>query len=150
MTTTVRAGSAWSVQQIEQFLAAAEIPVRLACLTGDGSPLVCSLWFVYDQGCLWCATQGGARLVGLLEREPRCAFEVAGDMPPYRGVRGQARATLSRADGAAILLRLIDRYLKSRDTPFARWLTSRSDNEVAIRLAPDWFTSWDFTARMGA
>jgi hypothetical protein len=85
----------------------------------------------------------------LLERDPRCAFEVAGDDPPYRGVRGQGEAHLSTADGPAVLLSLIDRYLGDRDSTFARWLVSRSSDEVAIRVNPGWMTSWDFTRRMG-
>ena len=69
---------------------------------------------------------------------------------PYRGVRGQGRAELSRADGPAVLLRLIDRYLHSRDSTFARWLISRQQDEVAVRIEPDWLTAWDFSGRMRA
>jgi hypothetical protein len=47
-----------------------------------------------------------------------------------------------------VLLRLIDRYLGKRDSGFAAWLISRSASEVAIRLEPDWVTSWDFGKRM--
>lgn len=146
--TAIRKSSAWPAGQIESFLVQAKIPVRLACLTSDGAPLICSLWYLYDQGAIWCATQRSARLVALLERDGRCAFEVAGDEPPYRGVRGQGEALLAAADGPAILLRLIDRYLGGRDSAFARWLIDRSDAEVAIRLTPSWMTAWDFTRRM--
>ncbi|MEO8443888.1 MAG: pyridoxamine 5'-phosphate oxidase family protein [Gammaproteobacteria bacterium] len=144
----IRKSSAWKAAGIEQFLLGAEIPVRLACLGKDGTPLICSLWYHYDQGSIWCATQLDARLVTLLGNDPRCAFEIAGDQPPYRGVRGQGSASLSREDGPAVLQRLVDRYLKSRETAFARWLLSRQDDEVAIRIQPDWLTSWDFSGRM--
>ncbi len=125
-----------------------EIPVRLASLSAGGAPLLCSLWFLYDEGAIWCATPRTAKVVELLQHDPRCGFEVGGDLMPYRGVRGQGSATLSRADGPATLLRLIDRYLHSRDSGFARWLIARQDAEVAIRIEPAWLTSWDFSARM--
>jgi nitroimidazol reductase NimA-like FMN-containing flavoprotein (pyridoxamine 5'-phosphate oxidase superfamily) len=144
----IRSNSAWSAAEIESFLLRNEIPVRLACLSGSGAPLLCSVWYLYDDGGIWCATQRGALLVKRLENDPRCAFEIAGDLPPYCGVRGQGRAVLSPADGPAVLLRLIDRYLHGRDSEFARWLMARQDAEVAIRIEPDWLTSWDFSARM--
>lgn len=145
-----RRDSAWDTPGIEQFLRVTTIPVRLACLTANGAPLVCSLWYLYADGALWCATQASARIVALLAREPRCGVEVAGDLPPYRGVRGQGLAVIDAAAGAAVLPQLIDRYLGSRDSPFARWLLARQAEEVAIRIAPDWLSAWDYSRRMGS
>ncbi len=144
----IRASSAWPVEQIRQFLHETEIPIRLGCVSGDGEPLVCSLWYWFDADAIWCATPKSARLAALLEQHPRCAFEVAGDLMPYRGVRGRGRVTLSPTEGAEILLRLIDRYLHSRDSAFARWLIDRQADELAIRIEPEWWTAWDFSARM--
>jgi len=146
--TIIRSTSAWSAAEISEFLLRTEIPLRLASLSGSGAPLLCSLWYFYDRGSIWCATQRSAKLVSLLERDQRCAFEIAGDQPPYRGVRGQGTATLSAADGGPALLRLIDRYLHGRDSGFAQWLIARQDEEVAIRIQPTWLTSWDFSQRM--
>lgn len=146
----IRSTSAWSAAQIRQFLASAVIPVRLACLGNGGAPLLCSLWFLHDNDAIWCATPHTARVAALLAQDPRCAFEIAGDLMPYRGVRGQGTARLSRADGPAVLLRLIDRYLPTRESAFARWLISRQQDEVAVRIEPEWLTAWDFSARMQA
>jgi nitroimidazol reductase NimA-like FMN-containing flavoprotein (pyridoxamine 5'-phosphate oxidase superfamily) len=109
---------------------------------------VLSLWYVWLDGALWCATGPRARILKLLRREPRCGFEVAGDAPPYRGVRGQGRAQLHPERGAETLAMLVDRYLGTRDSEFARWLLARGASEVAIRVEPDHFSSWDFTERM--
>jgi hypothetical protein len=145
---TISRGSAWSAGEMEEFLHQARIPVRLACLAANSAPIICSLWYLYDDGAIWCATQQDARLVTWLRADPRCAFEVAGDDSPYRGVRGQGEALLSAADGPVILDRLITRYLGDFDSSFARWLRSRQQDEVAIRIAPGWLTSWDFARRM--
>ncbi|TFG87715.1 MAG: pyridoxamine 5'-phosphate oxidase family protein [Chromatiales bacterium] len=144
----IRRTSAWSAGYIESFLVDAVIPLRLASLSKSGAPLLCSLWYIYEGGAICCATQRSAKLVSLLERDQRCAFEIAGDQPPYRGVRGQGTATLSAADGGPVLLRLIDRYLHGRDSGFAQWLIARQEEEVAIRIQPTWLTSWDFSQRM--
>jgi nitroimidazol reductase NimA-like FMN-containing flavoprotein (pyridoxamine 5'-phosphate oxidase superfamily) len=148
--TVIRSSSAWSAADIRKFLLLTEIPVRLACLSASGAPLLCSVWFLYEGDAIWCATPRSARLAENLEKDPRCAFEIAGDLMPYCGVRGQGSATLSRPDGPAVLLRLIDRYLHSRESAFARWLIARQDDEVAIRINPAWLTSWDFSKRMNS
>ena len=146
----VRSSSAWDMPQIEEFSHAAAIPIRLACSDKEGVPLICSLWYLYADEALWCATQQSASVAALLERSPRCAFEVAPESMPYRGVRGQGRAIVLPDEGPEILLQLIDRYLGDRDTQFAAWLIGRSKTEVAIKIEPDWLTSWDFGSRMRA
>lgn len=146
--STIRSSSAWDEQQINRFLADTVIPIRLACIDRDGDPLVCSLWYLYADGALWCATQQTASVIKLLEANPRCGFEVAPETMPYRGVRGQGKVALSAEQGPGVLLRLLDRYLGTRDSGFATWLIARSSTEVAIRIEPAWLTSWDFSQRM--
>jgi nitroimidazol reductase NimA-like FMN-containing flavoprotein (pyridoxamine 5'-phosphate oxidase superfamily) len=139
----------WSLAEVHAHLETTAVPLRLAFATRAGHPQVMSLWFVWRDAALWCATASRARIVAALEREPRCGFEVAGDAPPYRGVRGPGMATIERARGGEILTALVDRYLGTRETPFARWLLARAASEVAIRIEPRAVASWDFRARMG-
>jgi len=127
------------------------VPLRLACNGASGHPVLASLWFapLADDGLLWCATQGDARVARLLERDPRCAFEVADERPPYRGVRGQATATLHPERGEEVLRRLIDRYLDDPGSDFAAWLLARAERETGIAIAPRSLLTWDFRERMG-
>jgi len=141
-----RAG-VWSDNETRIYLEQAIMPVRLAVQNKRG-PLVLSLWFIPIEGSLWCATSGSARLIEYLRAEPRCGFEVAADTPPYRGVRGQGVAQLHPREGASILLRLLDRYSIGLESPLARNLLSRADQEIAIAIEPVTLTSWDFTVRM--
>ncbi len=144
----IRRGSAWSTETIEQFLSETVIPIRLAAADAGGSPTVMSLWYLYSDRSLWCATQQDARLVAMLREHDEVGFEIAGDTPPYHGVRGQGRAELSTEQGPAMLEELIDRYLGRRDSGLARWLLARRDDEIAIRIRPTWLTSWDYRERM--
>ena len=144
----VRKTSKWSLHEIEDFLGKIVIPVRLASLTPTGNPNVCSLWYFYEGGAIWCATQQNARVVTWLENHPNCGFEISTESMPYRGVRGQGKVTILKEEGPRVLSRLIDRYLESHDSQFAEWLTSRNESEVAIRIDPTWMTAWDFTPRM--
>ena len=141
-------GGPYTLEQVERYLRETVIPVRLACLGSTGAPVVLSLWFLYRDGALWCASRPTSRVVRHLARDARCAFEVARDDPPYRGVRGQGRASLRRGEGGALLGELLDRYLGGRDAPLARRLLAHAADEVAIRVAATRLVSWDYTQRM--
>jgi nitroimidazol reductase NimA-like FMN-containing flavoprotein (pyridoxamine 5'-phosphate oxidase superfamily) len=133
---------------VEHYLKTVRIPLRLACPAADGWPVVLSLWFEYDQGRLYCATHEQAKVISYLQNDPRCAFEVAGDQPPYCGVRGQGKVTLDRSRGGEVLERLLKRYVGGLDNPLARKLLSRRHNEVAIVIEPVNVFTWNFTERM--
>jgi nitroimidazol reductase NimA-like FMN-containing flavoprotein (pyridoxamine 5'-phosphate oxidase superfamily) len=137
----------WDRSQIQAFLDDTVIPIRIAS-AGRTSPLVQSLWFLYDEDALWCASQVDSVLTRRLHADPRCGFEIAGDLPPYRGVRGSGRAELLPERAATVLPRLISRYLGDEPSPLATWLLSRVDSEVAIRISDLRVTSYDFTSRM--
>jgi len=134
--------------EMEKYLDAVRIPVRLACNTTSDWPTVISLWFLHKDGLLYCATQKTAKIVNYLQNDPRCAFEIAEDQPPYCGIRGQARARIDETRGAEILEKLLVRYLGNTESNLASSLLANSDTEIAIILEPMRIFTWDFTDRM--
>jgi len=139
----------WSETEMRRFLDQVRVPVRLACNGRSGHPVLASLWYLREGDRLWCATQRDARVAALLERDPACAFDVSLESVPYRGLRGQARATLHDERGEEILRRLIDRYLGASKPRLAESLLSRAATETAITIEPWSIVSWDFSERMG-
>jgi nitroimidazol reductase NimA-like FMN-containing flavoprotein (pyridoxamine 5'-phosphate oxidase superfamily) len=135
---------------IEQYLKEIQIPLRLSCVSTSGWPVVLSLWYLYEDGHLFCATPQAARVVSYLKEESRCAFEVASDQPPYCGVRGRAMASIEEDRGVEILERLLVRYLGDVDNKLAVQLLSRKEPEVAIRLKPQSYYAWNFSDRMAS
>jgi hypothetical protein len=133
---------------LDTYLDSSRIPLRLACTTESGWPMAVSLWFKHKNGRLFCATQKTARVVSYLQNDPRCAFEIAADLPPYCGVRGQAIASIDEEIGAEILEELLVRYLGSTDNTLGRNLLAKSNREVAIILKPVKVYTWDFSSRM--
>lgn len=122
--------------------------MRLAANTGSGFPVLLSLWFGRDDDDLLAAVHRDAKIVKRLTDDPRCAFEIATNDPPYRGVRGQARATLDSEGAAELLERLIIRYLGTTESKLGRFLMSRADEELIVRLRPRSIASWDYSERM--
>ena len=140
----------WSSAQVAAFLDESVIPLRIAVASGSDWPLVLSVWFVRDGDDLLAATRPTSTLVRCLERRPNCAFEVAADAPPYRGVRGRAAVSIERDAGAATLDRLLERYLGGVDSPLATRLRADAHDEVSLRLRPVSLTSWDYGRRMAS
>lgn len=138
----------WDQPQVAAWLEQARIPVRLAVLAPRG-PLVVSLWFHFDGEALWCATRDTADVVTHVRADPRVGIEVAGDLPPYRGVRGTGRGELFPDAGIDTLEVLLARYLDARNADLAdRLRAAAADGEVALRIAALKLTSWDFSGRM--
>ncbi len=136
------------LKEYKDFLENVKIPIRLAVKTESGWPMMLSLWFIYVDGSLYCATRKQARVVAYILNNEECAFEIAGDQPPYCGIRGQARASIDQQRGLEILELLLDRYLGGRDNNLAETLLKNSSDEVAIRLDPINLFTWNFSARM--
>ena len=124
------------------------IPLRFSCITNAGWPIVLSLWYVYKDGKIYCATQKDAKVIEYLQKNPKCAFEVAPDQPPYKGVRGQGQVKLRKDIAIQILELLIDRYLGNRDSSLAKLLLEKRDNELAIEITPINLFTWDYSKRM--
>lgn len=139
----------WSPERIERFLEAFRAPVRIACNGASGHPVLASLWFVPLEGRLWCATQRTASVVSHLARDPRCAFEISVESPPYCGVRGQALATLHEDRGEEILRTLIERYVGDSSSRLPALLLARVEHETSIAIEPQTLVSWDYRERMG-
>lgn len=135
----------WDQPRIDEYLASATIPLRLAS-SGLSGPTVQSMWFAWVDRRLWCATQEDAVIVRRLRADNHCGFEVAGDEPPYRGVRGSGTAEIVADRAEPVLRGLLERYRPPEG--LQRWLLSRLATEVAIAITPVRLTTWDFTKRM--
>jgi hypothetical protein len=145
---TARARGPFDARQVKEFLDTAVIPVRLAVVAPSGWPVVVSLWFARSGEELVCVTQASSSIVAALAHDNRCAFEVAGCEPPYRGVRGRAAVTIEADEGLQTLRRLVERYLGPAESGFVAWLLGRTTPEVVLRLNPVEVASWDYGARM--
>jgi nitroimidazol reductase NimA-like FMN-containing flavoprotein (pyridoxamine 5'-phosphate oxidase superfamily) len=137
-----------ALSEVREYLAQVRIPIRLASITAGGWPALISLWYLYQDGLLYCATQESAKIIRYIEQNNRVAFEVAADDPPYCGVRGQARARIDDQLGAEILEMLLERYLGGTKNELAKNLLAKKDTEVAIVLEPMRIYTWNFRQRM--
>ncbi len=136
------------LNKVKDYLNQTIIPLRLSGTNTFGWPFVMSLWYVSLNEKIYLATIKSAKVVKYLSNNPKCAFEIASDIPPYCGIRGQAKADINESKGDEILKILLNRYLGGIDNPLAQQLLSRSEQEVAIELTPIKLYQWNYSDRM--
>ena len=125
-----------------------KIPMRFSCFTNSGWPVILSLWYLQRGDEFFCATQKNAKVIDYLKQNPKCAFEIARDKPPYLGIRGRGKVVLREDLGEEILEELILRYLGDKNSTLAKYLLDQSKNEVAIEIIPMKIFTWDYSGRM--
>jgi len=140
--------SQWDKASIISFLKQSHFPIRLAFCDNQQRPRICSVWYLYEQDCLWAASHKNAFLIKQLKHNGLVSFEISNNDYPYKGVRGMAEVELSQQGAESVLSKLIDKYLADSNSELANWLLSRSDDEVVIRLEPTIVNAWDFSNRM--
>ncbi|MGR8947739.1 MAG: pyridoxamine 5'-phosphate oxidase family protein [Gammaproteobacteria bacterium] len=113
-------------------------PVRLASLSANGFPLISTIWFLYENGLLWCITQQRTLLRRNLAADPRCGFEIGLDGQRFKLLRGQGLATLDLEDGERVTELMINRYMRDRSGPAATAIRAQIPTEYAIAIKPRW------------
>lgn len=144
----VASNSQWDKSTIETYLQQSVLPMRVACHDAGDFPMICSLWFFYENGVLWAASHENSKLVNRLRSNNKIAFEIASNEQPYCGVRGKATVSLAKGNAEVVLQRLIGRFLTENNESLAKWLLSRSQHELALRLEINSINSWDYSSRM--
>ena len=139
---------AWDRERTETFLQSETIPIRLSCHTQADVLWMLSLWYLYRDDALWCATSASADVVDYLTGDDRVAFEISTNDPPYKGVRGNGTASIEADPDKTLLKELLERYLGGTDSPLAERLLSPERDEVRIRVDPAKMYTWDFSERM--
>jgi len=123
-------------------------PLRIACNTDTGFPLIVPLWFLFEDGHFHSLTYRNAKLLSYLWNDHRVGFEVANNEPPYAGVRGRGEVKLLEGEADKWLPRLLARYGINPNSALARGLRNRIDDEITIRLTPLQMSGWDYSPRM--
>ncbi len=147
-TAEVKLKGPWHHDEARAFLESNTFPVRLACVGGDGFPRVVSLWHRYAEGSFYCVTHRDSKLTTLLKNNHKVGFEVSPNDPPYHGVRGQGLVTLHDQGGEAMLRQHLLRYLGGTDSGLAKWLLSRAQEELLVKVQVTRMFSWDYRERM--
>ena len=123
-------------------------PLRFSCMTPSGFPSIISLWYLYKDGKIYCATQKNAKVISYIKENNKCAFEITTGQFPYKGIRGHGIVNLREDIAIETLNALIDRFIGNKESFLSRYLLKRKDEEIAIEITPSRLFPWDYSNRM--
>jgi hypothetical protein len=135
-------------EEINKFIPDKKIPIRVAFMKSSGIPTVVSLWYMYSDGKIYCATQKTAKIVSYIQKNPVCGFEIAADKPPYKGIRGEGIVKILNETGEYVLGILINKYLGEKESTLSKLLRKNSKTEIAIEITPQKIFNYDYSKRM--
>lgn len=134
--------------RIHRFIQDEKIPIRVAFVKPNCAPGIVSLWYIVDNGKIYCAVQKSAKIVRYFQNNPTCGFEIAADKPPYKGIRGEGTVKILNETGAYVLDLLMDKYLGEKESILSKFLKSNSKKEIAIEITPQALFDYDYSKRM--
>jgi len=134
--------------QINRLIPDLKIPIRIAFMKSTDLPAVISLWYVCNDGKIYCAAQKTAKIVSHLKKNLLCGFEIAADKPPYKGIRGEGTVQILNETGEYVLELLMKKYLRGKESTLSKFLRDNSKTEVAIEITPQKIFHYDYSKRM--
>lgn len=115
----------------------------LATYRPDGTVLLSPVWHEWADGGFHVITLASDVKAKHLRRDPRVAFVLAENSPPYRGIEVSGHAKLLGDPDARALTRIAIRYLgDERGKAYAR--AAAGEALVLVRIEPGRLRAWDF------
>ena len=114
---------------------------RLATVRRDGSPHIAPVWYRFEDGAFLVLTERGSQKHRNVEREPRVAFCIDDERPPYHTVIVRGRVAVAEAPGEAWREALAIHYLG--DEAGRRYASENPDTDnVMLRIVPEKVVGW--------
>ena len=125
--------------EMEAFLEAPGVLLRIACVREDGRPLVAPIWFIHREGAIHFTPWAQSEWFGCLKRDPRVALCIDEQDLPYRKVIVEGAAELVHDLSADDLWRDLYRDIAKRYVPAEaaeEYVQNTIDQERALYRLP--------------
>jgi PPOX class probable F420-dependent enzyme len=112
-------------------------------LDEDGGPHLVPVWYRYDGERVYIWTLESRRWVKNLARDPRVAFSVQEDKPPYAAVSLRGRATITTSDGEEVaqeIRRITRRYVEEPEVE--AYIRLWSHLRTIVTITPEKISGW--------
>jgi PPOX class probable F420-dependent enzyme len=113
-------------------------------IRADGSPHVVPVWFRWDGAAVQIWSGEGRAWVRNVRRDPRVAFSVQEERPPFAALVMRGRAEVASDDGpgiAAEIRRITRRYIEPHEVD--AYVREWAALQTIVRIHPDSVTGWN-------
>lgn len=114
---------------------------RLGTTNNDGTPHITPVWYRFDGGAFLVLTERGSRKHRNIERDPRVAFCIDEDRPPYHTVLVSARVAVEDAPGREWREALAIHYL-GEEAGKRYTAENVHPNNIMLRIVPEKVSGW--------
>jgi len=137
-----------SHDEIQQFLADGKIPLRLATIGGDGSPVIYPVWYHYAKDRLYLFSRKNARKMEDIVRNNTVYFSIDTETFPNKGVKGKGTAKMisDPSEGVPVVERMLEKYLGDTKSSYRKAMIEsvRKGSAVVVEIRPHYYTVWDY------
>ena len=114
---------------------------RLGTTNRDGTPHIAPVWYKFEDGVFLVLTERGSQKHKNIERDPRVAFCIDDERPPYHTVLVRARGAVEEAPGHDWRVALAISYLGEENGK--RYIAENMHaNDVMLRIVPERVSGW--------
>jgi PPOX class probable F420-dependent enzyme len=114
---------------------------RLGTTNSDGTPHIAPVWYRFEDGAFLVLTERRSRKHRNVERDPRVAFCIDDERPPYHTVLVTGRVAVEEAPGREWREALAIHYLG--DEAGRRYVAENEHpNNIMLRIVPETVTGW--------
>lgn len=129
--------------EVVAFLESMRVPCVISTLRADGSPITSATLYALVDGHIVVSTPAGRTKARNVRRDPRISFIVDTKDRPYRGVAIEGTADVLEDGDAAILQRIVERYMGPQSQAETRARMEARGPRVILQISPARVRPWN-------
>lgn len=112
----------------------------------DGSPVVHPVWFHYENGMFFVATDTEGRKARSLRKNPSVYFVIDIVEGPPKGVRGKGTARISddHAYATEVTKKCVVKYMGTAESETAKRVIEMGKESSVVEIIPKYIATWKF------
>lgn len=134
--------------QINRFLSSGKMNLQFGTLDNKNEPNIHPVWYIYDNGCFYFATETKSRKIQNIKKRKTVYFAVSNEEEPYVGVRGKGQAFIleNKKQNIIVTKKIIRKYLGNKKCQLAYEVMNEIESglEVVVEIKPNYYSVWSF------
>lgn len=135
-------------EEISEFLSKSKKNLQLATIDDKNEPNVHPVWFLYENGVIYCATEKKSKKIQNILKKNIVYFSVDDDNSEFKGVRGKGTVRILEDpdSNVSIAEKIIIKYAGDLKSKLAKEVIEeiKTGIEVVLEITPKFYSVWSF------
>lgn len=142
-------GRVLSNDEIIEFLSKSKKNLQLATIDDKNEPNIHPVWFYYENGKIYCATEKKSKKFQNILKNNLIYFSIDEDNSEFRGVRGKGSVRILKDIKSNLVIseKIVKKYAGNLDSNLAKEVLDEIKNgvEIVLEIKPKFYSTWSFT-----